>query len=132
MSYTYNEPTGGVFGDDVSRVRYLLSDKTPAAPFSLSDGEIQYELTAAAGNVNLAAASVAYKMGQAYTRQATTSKSVGDLSLSRNYSGVAQSFFALSDELRSGRATNGITASGFFVADQPIEPAFYVGQFDYE
>jgi hypothetical protein len=130
MAYTYADPTNGVFDTPVSNVRYLVEDTTPAAPFSLSDGEITVEVTAASGNITLAAANVAYKMARRYAKEATTSKSVGNLSLSRNYDGVASSYLALASDLRSGlNKGSGAIAPIFTGADIPQQ--FAVGQYDY-
>lgn len=131
MSYTYDEPVDGVFEDTVSNVRYLLGDKAPSTPFSLSDGEIQFELAQAVNVISVAAANAAFSMSIRYSAEAVTSKSVGNLSLSRDYAGMAGRFMALSRNLRS-KANVGAVASGIFTGGTNIDPQFTTGQFDYK
>lgn len=130
MAYTYTEPTGGVFSDAVSEVRYYLGDTTPAAPFSLSDAEIQFELAQSSNNRKLAAANAAYKMAVRYGSEATTSKSVGNLSLTRSYASLRDQYAALATQLRTGADTGATGGPAFTGGDGT--PQFTVGQFDYE
>ena len=131
MPYTYEEPDEdtGLFDEPWYEVRYLVNDKTPAAPFSLSDAEVKRELAQAGGSVYRAAAEVAFQMALAYGRQAVTSKSVGSLSISRSYSGLQAQYEALSRMLR--RRGNGRTASAVFTGDE-AQVEFFVGQHDNE
>lgn len=127
MSYTYAEPSGGVFAEPTHEVRYLLGDTLPVAPFSLSDGEIGYELALAGNVVRLAASNVAYKMSGRYSSQSITSKSVGDLSISRDYGAVASRYIGLSVTLRSGR-DRGISPGMFFTGSG--DEQFALGKHD--
>lgn len=130
MAYTYSEPSGGVFADAVSEVRYLLGDTTPSAPFSLTDAEIQYELAQAGGNRRLAAANAAYRMATRYSEQAVTTKSVGNLSLTKEYSSTADRYSRLAEQLRSG-SDKGLVGGPIFTADSTT-PQFTLGMNDYE
>lgn len=130
MAYTYTEPVNGVFADPVSEVRFLLGDTVPAAPFSLSDAEIQYLLDKPNANTHTAASDAAYQMGTRYIKQsATTSKTVGNLSLSVNYGELGKQYYALATSLRAGGDT-GLSAAPAYDTDY-CEPQFRLGQFDY-
>lgn len=129
MPYTYAEPVNGVFPTPTSEVRFLLADTTPAAPFSLSDAEIEYILTRHDGEVALAAGDVAFQMGTRYSAEsATASKSVGNLSLSYNYAGLADRYYGLAATLRSGRDRSARVAGPVFFE---AETQFTIGQFDH-
>lgn len=132
MSYTYDEPVDGVFDDQVSQVRYLVGDTSPAGPYSLSDAEIQYEAAQTSSGeplvVDQIAANVAYAMGDRYSRESATSKSVGNLSLSRDYASLAGRYYAKASALRSGR-NRGRAAVPLW--NGVPDPQFYLGQFDY-
>jgi hypothetical protein len=118
--YTYSEPVAGVYSEPWYEVRYLLNDTVPAAPFSLSDAEIQYELVAVAGVVRFAAANVAMKMSGRYSSQAVKSKHVGNTSISRDYTHVSGYYRMLATNIRSNKDrgympavyyTGGVTAA---------------------
>lgn len=124
--YNYSEPIGGVFSTDLFEVRYLLGDTAPSAPFSLSDAEIEYEISQAS-TPRVAAANVAYKMSNLYGRESVTSKSVGDTSISRNYASVAGHYRVLALKLRSN-ADRGAVAGVLWTG--PTEPEFTLGKHD--
>lgn len=128
MAYTYTEPVGGVFVDAISEVRYYLNDRTPAAPFSLSDAEITFELGQVSQNRLLAASNAASIMAVVYGSQATTNKSVGNLSIAKRYDGLRDMYDALSRRLRA-QSSSGRVAGGIFTGTS-TDPEFYVGQFD--
>lgn len=125
-AYTYAPPVGGVFPTVKDRVRYLVGDRRPAAPFSLSDSEIEFELLEASNDPNEAAARVAHAMADSYSSESATSKSVGSLSISRGYSDTARRFYLKARALRG----SGGAVAGIFTGGAAGEPQFFVGQFD--
>lgn len=129
MPYTYTEPSGGVFADAKSEVRYLVQDRTPSEPFSLSDAEIMYELANANQDRRRAAASVAFQMAIRYGQEATTAKSVANTSLSRDYEKAKKTYEGLARTLLQGGA--GAAPAPIFTGDTGSgTPQFTLGQFD--
>ncbi|MFZ5852314.1 MAG: hypothetical protein ACOYY2_13100 [Actinomycetota bacterium] len=80
-------------------VRFLVGD-TDMARARLTDAEITWLLVEAAGNAYQAAAAAAETIAGQYAREATVSKSVGDLRLSTSYADKATEFAALAAALR--------------------------------
>lgn len=79
-------------------IRYLLSDTDPA-DYYLSDAEIAFHLSETNGSVYQAAHDACYAIAGRFARMAdSVSKSVGDFSLSKSYSGKAQQYIALAGE----------------------------------
>lgn len=139
MTYTYSEPSGGVFPDDRSHVRYLIGDTAPAAPFSLTDAEIDFELAStvnpdATNNIRQAAGNVAYRMSLAYQKAANDkSKSVGNLSISSAYAEQAAAFKSISIAIRKGYDMGNDQAAGQVWYDTTdVNPQFHLGQFDFK
>lgn len=89
MTWTY---TGDPSVSDRDKVRFLIGDIVATAEATLSDEEIAYLLTTWAGDIYEAARNGCETLAARYTGKATTSKSVGDLSLSKDYSGAAMRF----------------------------------------
>jgi len=138
MTYTYVEPdvTTGIFPDPVSEARYLLGDTDPTGPFSLTDAEMGYEIAKTRNDdgspyPRAAAANAAYKMGMRYQKEAAvTSKSVGGLSLSVNYSQQALAYKNMSDQIRRERDL-GSSMAAFVPSYAVVDTQFTLGQFDY-
>lgn len=138
MSYTYNEPAAGVFPDETSYVRYLIHDTSPAAPFSLTDAEVEFEIVQmknpdGTSNIRQSAGNVAYRMSMEYQKAAdAASKSVGSLHLSYNYSAQAGAYKSISNEVRKGYDHGLDQNAGVIWYDTgDVEPQFHLNQFDY-
>lgn len=89
MTWTY---TGDPSVSDRDKVRFLTGDVVSTAEATLSDEEIEYLLDEWANDVYDAAEAGCLMLAARFTGKATTSKSVGDLSLSKDYSGAAKQF----------------------------------------
>lgn len=125
MTFSYTEPSAGVYANAKDEVRFLMLD-TVETTFSLSDEKIAYLLKQFDNKVYLAAAQGALSLSVAYAKEATiASKSVGDLSLSLSYMDTSAEYKHLSEHLRLGKIDN--TLSVYFV-DAPQQ--FVIGQFD--
>lgn len=74
------------------QVRFLMGDLVATAEVTLSDEEIVYLLATWSGDIYEAARNGCETLAARFTGKATTSKSVGDLSLSKDYSGAASRF----------------------------------------
>jgi hypothetical protein len=125
MAFTYTLPTSGVFPTLKDEVRFLVMD-TVLSSFSLDDTEIAYLLKQFDDRVYLAASQGALSISVKYSKEASTSsKSVGDLSLTLSYLDSAKEYKTLSEQLRLGKISNDLVA--FF---EPSEELFTIGQFD--
>lgn len=89
MTFTY---TGDPSVSDRDKVRFLMGDIVATAEVTLSDEEIAYLLDTWNDDVYEAARNGCESLAARLTGKATTSKSVGDLSLSKDYSGAASRF----------------------------------------
>lgn len=89
MTWTY---TGDPSVSPRDRVRFLVGDITQTAEATLNDEEIEYLLGEWGDDIYDAAEAGCLILAARYTGKATTSKSVGDLSLSKDYSGAATQF----------------------------------------
>jgi hypothetical protein len=76
---------------DRDKVRFLMGDVVQTAEVTLTDEEITYLLTTWDG-VYGAAEAGCDMLAARFSSKATTSKSVGDLSLSKDYAGAAARF----------------------------------------
>ena len=87
-------------------VRYLIHD-TDSTDYYLSDAEIAFHLSETNGSVYQAAHDACYALAGQFARLAdSTSKSVGDMSISRSYSNKSQQYLGLAErflELASRR-----------------------------
>lgn len=97
MSWTYS---GDPSASDADAVRFLVGDVDENADQTLTDQEIDY-LVASWPGVHEAAAAAAEALAGRYGSQASFSKTVGQLSLSKQYQDQAASFMALAGRLRS-------------------------------
>lgn len=89
MTFTY---TGDPSVSARDRVRFLMGDVVSTAEVTLSDEEIAYLLDTWNDDVYEAARNGCEMLAARFTGKATTSKSVGDLSLSKDYAGAASRF----------------------------------------
>jgi hypothetical protein len=125
MTFSYSQPTNGVFPTAKDEIRFLLSDTTET-PFSLTNEEIVYLYDFFDESIYLAAAQGALQLSIAYAKEATiSSKTVGDLSLSLSYMDTSAEYKHLSGHLRLGKIDN--TLSAYFI---PSDARFAIGQFD--
>jgi hypothetical protein len=125
MSYTYSQPAAGVFPTLKDEVRFLAQDTTETEA-SLSDEEIVYLLETYDNQVYITASQVAATIAMKYGKEAAvTSRSVGDLSISVQYSETANWYQTLAAKLKLGKQDN--SARVYFV-DTPRQ--FSIGQFD--
>lgn len=86
MAWTYS---GNPSSSNSDTVRFLMGDVVSTAEVTLSNEEVAYLLATWANDVYEAARNGCEMLAARYTGKATTSKSVGDLSLSKDYSGAA-------------------------------------------
>lgn len=98
MAFTY---TGDPAGSSRDKVRFLLQD-TSSAHYHLSDEEIAWLLTEWA-DVYDAATAGAEAIAASYAHKADYTKTVGDLSLTENYSNQSSRFTELATRLRLNR-----------------------------
>lgn len=99
MTFTY---TGDPAGSSRDKVRFLLQD-TSATHHHLTDEEIAWLLTEWA-DVYDAATAGAETIAASYAHKADYTKSVGDLSLTENYSNQSARFVELANRLRVNRS----------------------------
>ena len=97
MTWTYTNAPSSSARD---AVRFLSGDNDTANQ-GVTDEEIAFLLTEWNDNTYLAAAAVCDAMAGTATTNAVTSKSVGDLSLSLDYSGQAAALTARAAALRA-------------------------------
>lgn len=125
MSFTYTQPTAGVFATPKDEIRFLIQD-TVQNQFSLSDEEILYLYTSLGNQLYLAASQAALQLSVAYAKEATiASKSVGDLSLSLSYMDTSAEYKHLAEHLRLGKIGNSLS-----VFYNESDSQFVMGQFD--
>jgi hypothetical protein len=86
VSWTYS---GNPSASNADAVRFLMGDVVATAEVTLSNAEVTYLLATWGNDVYEAARNGCEMLAARYTGKATTSKSVGDLSLSKDYSGAA-------------------------------------------
>jgi hypothetical protein len=116
VTFTYTLPTGTplAFANPVHRLRFLLRDTTQT-PQSLQDEELGLLLAEwAAANGGSTdydfygiAAGAAESMADSFSGAASTSKAVGDVSLSSTYSGQAERYRQLARRLGARSTTGG-------------------------
>jgi hypothetical protein len=99
MTFTYS---GNPAASDKDAVRFLLNDTTEANETNISDEEINY-LLAQWENVYEAARAGAEHLAATYAQLADTSKSVGDISISKTYSNQAAQYHTLAQSLYQQR-----------------------------
>ena len=134
-SFTYS---GDPSTRSLDAVRFLIHDTDPA-DYWMTDGEITYILGQTAGSVYQAAHDACYVLAGQFARQADTTKTVGDLTLSRKYSQRSEEYLALAErfaELAARREPPSpwIKADALKVGvDRTTTTGteFSVGQFDY-
>jgi hypothetical protein len=130
-TWSYTQPSDGVYANDSDQVRFLLNDTSPTPAFSLSDEELEFLLVSATENgetnVRLAASRAARRMATAYTKSAAKMKNVGMLKLQFDYKDSAAAYSALADELLNNEGAGG--PSGPIYADAGPGP-FCEDQFD--
>jgi hypothetical protein len=135
-SFTYS---GDPSARGLDAVRFLINDTDSADPL-MTDAEINWLLDATEQSVYQAAHDACYALAGKFARQADTSKSVGDLSLSITYSSRGHDYTMLAErflELANRREppapwTNSQTLLA--TRDRIIETRntdFYLGQDDY-
>lgn len=125
MTFTYAQPVAGVFPSLKDEVRFLAQD-TEQSEASVSDEEIAYLLVTYDNQIYITASQVAATVAMKYGKEAAvSSRSVGDLSISVQYTESANWYQALADKLKLGKQDN--SASAYFV-DAPMQ--FAIGQFD--
>lgn len=133
MTYTYNPPAGTEFATDVDYVRFLIGDTKGEQPWSLQDEEIQFLLGIEDGDQYLAAALAAEQIGGSYSGSGAVSKTVGNTSINRTYSGEADRWNAkaawLRDRRRTLQASSGGAGMGL-VDGGSSERIFSIGMLD--
>lgn len=131
MAYSYFPPTGGVFAQARSEVRFLLQDTAPAAPDSLQDEELDYLLVQTSQDRRKAAARAARRMALVYSRKSgVSSKSVNGLSLSYNYADLAQTYLALAEDLENDVEGGGLAFAPVWTGSDDRADPFDEGMFD--
>ena len=96
MAFTYGgDPAASV----LAKVRFLVGD-TDAADYELEDAEITAMISDFIDAYTVAAFCAEIVAGR-FARQADTSKSVGDLSLSKTYSSRSREYAALAGRLKA-------------------------------
>jgi hypothetical protein len=125
MTYTYTQPVAGVFPTLKDEVRFLAQD-TIETVASVSDEEIVYLLGSYNNQIYITASQLAATIAMKYGKEAAvTSRSVGDLSISVQYSETAKFYQTLADKLKLGKQDN--SAVTYFI-NTPSQ--FEIGQFD--
>lgn len=125
MTFTYTQPVAGVFPTLKDEVRFLAQD-TIETVASVSDEEIVYLLGSYSNQIYITASQLAATIAMKYGKEAAvTSRSVGDLSISVQYSETAKFYQTLADKLKLGKQDN--SAITFFVS---TPSQFEIGQFD--
>jgi hypothetical protein len=125
MTYTYTQPVAGVFPTLKDEVRFLAQD-TIETVASVSDEEIVYLLGSYNNQIYITASQLAATIAMKYGKEAAvTSRSVGDLSISVQYSETAKFYQTLADKLKLGKQDN--SAITYFI-NSPSQ--FEIGQFD--
>lgn len=126
MTFTYTQPAGTppVFANPVHHVRFLLRD-TAQSSASLSDEELAFELARWSadngGSTDVdfyaVASGVADAMADSFAASGNTSKAVGNVSLSRTYSGEVTRLRELARRLaRKSRTGTGYVMQGMGLA----------------
>ncbi len=129
-TYSYTQPSDGVYDVPTSEIRFLLKDVHPAMPFSLSDEELEYLLAKntvnGVRNLMLAASQAARRMATTYSTNALKMKMVGQLKLQYDYRASSADYLALAEALLSEGSGGG---SGPIYYDAGPGP-FSEAQFD--
>jgi len=102
VAFTYN---GDPSESAVAQVRFLVGDTVQTA-FSMTDAEVQFALNSSKSSDGTfryreAAATICEAISTKYAREATKSKSVGDLKITSDYTTAAKDFLDLADRLRT-------------------------------
>jgi hypothetical protein len=130
MTFSYNQPSGGVFPTVKDEIRYLIGDRTQS-DFSISDEEIAYLIKFFDNLTYSAASKAAETIAIEYAKQANSSRSVGDLSLSTSYQSTADHYMRLSKSLLEGPGSTYHQTYFVALSDQNVSsPLFTLGQFD--
>lgn len=140
MTWTYSQPTSAGWANPVHEVRYLLHDTTQT-PTSPTDEEVTYLLSrwtdAEGPDFYAVAATIADGWADQFSAEAdSVSKSTGNTSISRTYTGRVGKFRSLADRLwgqaRTGRPATTTRYSGFGIAapEEQSPRQFAIGQFD--
>ena len=138
MAWTY---TGDPSVSARDKVRFLMGDIVQTAEVTLSDEEIAYLLDVWNDDVYEAARNGCESLAARFSAKATTSKSVGDLSLSKDYAGAASRFreqaaVLLQTRMRSTPPTPWISPKNIETAEDREELGqqgheFYTGVHDH-
>ena len=130
MSFSYSQPVTGVFTSLKDEIRFLVRD-TVLTDFSITDEEIAYLLKFFNNLTYSAASKGAESIAIEYAKQANSSRSVGDLSLSTSYQSTADAYMKLSNSLLQGPGSTYHQAYFIPTADQNLNSQmFTLGQFD--
>lgn len=135
MAFTYS---GDPASSNRDAVRFLLQD-TDSTDHFLHDAEIDFILIEVGNSIYQAAHDACYVVASRFARQADTSKSVGDMSLSTTYSNRASEYRTLAErflELANRREPpipRYAAAAMVSTANRDVETPttdFEIGQFD--
>lgn len=122
MTWTYG---GDPAASPVAEVRFLIGD-TIETSLSLTDKEIEYLLEENDNETWQTAADSANRMAVRFVSMSSTSKKVGDLTLSYDYADTAKRYFALEAKLRRGKG--GGTGAPYMADSSPH--VFHIGMGD--
>jgi len=135
MTFSYS---GNPASSDLDAVRFLIKDTVVNAETNLSNEEINW-LLSTWQNVYEAASAAAEHLAATFSSLSDTSKSVGDISISKTYSSQSQQYYELAKKLSRQRVR--LKGPIPIINPQSIESTanrepftpttdFYVGQFD--
>jgi hypothetical protein len=124
MTWTYS---GNPAASAVDQVRFTIGD-TDTTDQQLSNEEITW-LVSVRGSAPLAAPYAAEAIGAKLARESDSSKSVGDMSLSRSLSARSQKYYDLAKRLTA--QANDFSPPVPWVNPNALGPEFAVGQMDY-
>lgn len=131
MAFSYNPPAAdGTFQRPLDEVRFLTVDTTE--PGQLDDATLLYFLGREEGSARRAAAAALNQRAANYIERSKTTKAVGDLNISKDYSAIASALQARADELADGGGAGGTDAMPFSPLGLPAQagPVFYIGMMD--
>ena len=124
MAWTYS---GDPAANAKDQVRFAIGD-TDTTDQQLNDAEINW-LISARGSASQAAPYAAEAIAAKLARESDSSKSVGDMSLSRSLSARSQKYYDLAKRLTI--QANDFSPSVPWVNPNALGPEFAVGQMDY-
>jgi hypothetical protein len=124
MTWTYS---GNPAASALDQVRFTIGD-TDTTDQQLSNEEITW-LVSARGSAPLAAPYAAEAIAAKLARESDSSKSVGDMSLSRSLSARSQKYYELAQRLTQQAANFDPPVP--WVNPNALGPEFAVGQMDY-